>query len=328
MTDALKKLGEIGLLPTVDVADAAKAVETAKALNEGGIGACVATVETAAAIRAALPECVLGACVATAENVDAAVSAGVDFVVSAGLNPALVEYCVGKNVAIVPGATTASEIELGVSLGLTVFNFFPAPIAGGLDAIKALAEAFPTVRFVPTGAVDWAEIDAYSRCGAILAIGGRFVAPCSAVAAGDWAGIAANAKRAVELLLGLEMGHVGINCQSSDEAGSTADWLGDSRNADFVLRRRRGRNDEVAEFRGEGAYRDRRQLRRSSRVSPATSRRRVPRFQMRAGRNADRRLLDGRDRRFRGPPLPEILIDGGILTSETASLAEIGGFAV
>ena len=91
MTDALKKLGEIGLLPTVDVADAAKAVETAKALNEGGIGACVATVETAAAIRAALPECVLGACVATAENVDAAAAAGVDFVVSAGLNPALVE---------------------------------------------------------------------------------------------------------------------------------------------------------------------------------------------------------------------------------------------
>jgi len=225
MTDALKKLGEIGLLPTVDVAGAAKAVETAKALNEGGIDACVATVETAAAIRAALPECVLGACVATAENVDAAVAAGVDFVVSAGLNPALVEYCVGKNVAIVPGATTASEIELGVSLGLTVFNFFPAPIAGGLDAIKALAKAFPTVRFVPTGAVDWAEIDAYSRCGAILAIGGRFVAPCSAVAAGDWAGIAANAKRAVELLLGLEMGHVGINCQSSEEAGSTADWF-------------------------------------------------------------------------------------------------------
>lgn len=225
MTDALKKLGEIGFLPTVDVADAAKAVETAKALNEGGIGACVATVETASAIRAALPECVLGACVATAENVDAAAAAGVDFVVSAGLNPALVEYCVGKNVAIVPGATTASEIELGVSLGLTVFNFFPAPVAGGLAAIKALAEAFPTVRFVPTGAVDWAEIDAYSRCGAILAIGGRFVAPCSAVAAGDWAGIAANAKRAVELLLGLEMGHVGINCQSSDEAGSTADWF-------------------------------------------------------------------------------------------------------
>lgn len=225
MTDALKKLGEIGFLPTVDVADAAKAVETAKALNEGEIGACVATVETAAAIRAALPELVLGVCVSTTENVDAAVSAGADFVVSAGLNPALVEYCVGKNVAIVPGATTATELELGLSLGLTVFNFFPAPVAGGLDAIKALAEAFPTARFIPTGAVDWAEVDAYSRCGAILAIGGRFVAPCSAVAAGDWAGITANAKRAVDLLLGLEMGHVGINCETSDEAGSTADWF-------------------------------------------------------------------------------------------------------
>ena len=94
-----------------------------------------------------------------------------------------------------------------------------------MAAIKALTEAFPTVRFIPTGAVDWAEIDAYSRCGAILAIGGRFVAPCSAIAAGDWAGIAANAKRAVELLLGLEMGHVGINCETSDEAGATADWF-------------------------------------------------------------------------------------------------------
>lgn len=229
--DALKKLEQIGFLPTVDVADAAKAVETAKALNEGGIGAALASARDAesvgalAAIRAALPELVLGACVATAENVDAAISAGADFVVSAGLNPALVEYCVGKNVAIVPGATTASEIEVGVSLGLTVFNFFPAPVAGGLAAIKALAEAFPTVRFVPTGAVDWADVDAYSRCGAVSAIGGRFIAPCSAIACGDWAGIAANAKRAVDLLLGLEMGHVGINCETSDEAGATADWF-------------------------------------------------------------------------------------------------------
>lgn len=229
--DALKKLEQIGFLPTVDVADAAKAVETAKALNEGGIGAALASARDAesvgalAAIRAAFPELVLGACVATAENVDAAISAGADFVVSAGLNPALVEYCVGKNVAIVPGATTASEIEVGVSLGLTVFNFFPAPVAGGLAAIKALAEAFPTVRFVPTGAVDWADVDAYSRCGAISAIGGRFIAPCSAIACGDWAGIAANAKRAVDLLLGLEMGHVGINCETSDEAGATADWF-------------------------------------------------------------------------------------------------------
>lgn len=229
--DALKKLEQIGFLPTVDVADAAKAVETAKALNEGGIGAALASARDAesvgalAAIRAALPELVLGACVATAENVDAAISAGADFVVSAGLNPALVEYCVGKNVAIVPGATTASEIEVGVSLGLTVFNFFPAPVAGGLAAIKALAEAFPTVRFVPTGAVDWADVDAYTRCGAVSAIGGRFIAPCSAIACGDWAGIAANAKRAVDLLLGLEMGHVGINCETSDEAGATADWF-------------------------------------------------------------------------------------------------------
>ncbi len=229
--DALKKLEQIGFLPTVDVADAAKAVETAKALNEGGIGASLASARDAesvgalAAIRAALPELVLGACVATAENVDAAISAGADFVVSAGLNPALVEYCVGKNVAIVPGATTASEIEVGVALGLTVFNFFPAPVAGGLAAIKALAEAFPTVRFVPTGAVDWADVDAYSRCGAVSAIGGRFIAPCSAIACGDWAGIAANAKRAVDLLLGLEMGHVGINCETSDEAGATADWF-------------------------------------------------------------------------------------------------------
>lgn len=229
--DALKKLEQIGFLPTVDVADAAKAVETAKALNEGGIGAALASARDAesvgalAAIRAALPELVLGACVATSENVDAAISAGADFVVSAGLNPALVEYCVGKNVAIVPGATTASEIEVGVSLGLTVFNFFPAPVAGGLAAIEALAEAFPTVRFLPTGAVDWADVDAYSRCGAVSAIGGRFIAPCSAIACGDWAGIAANAKRAVDLLLGLEMGHVGINCETSDEAGATADWF-------------------------------------------------------------------------------------------------------
>ena len=82
--------------------------------------------------------CVGAGTVLTTEQVDSAVSAGAKFIVSPGLNPKVVKYCVEKHIPVVPGTSTPSEIEQAMELGLNVVKFFPAEQSGGLAKIKAM----------------------------------------------------------------------------------------------------------------------------------------------------------------------------------------------
>ncbi|MBQ9812573.1 MAG: bifunctional 4-hydroxy-2-oxoglutarate aldolase/2-dehydro-3-deoxy-phosphogluconate aldolase [Thermoguttaceae bacterium] len=233
-TNAMEMIEKVGLLPLVNVSDPGKAVPIAKALADGGIPIVEVTLrdktalESLANIHKELPDTLVGAgTVKSPEQAAAALDAGADFIVSPGVNPSTIKYCQEKGVAIVPGAVTATELELGTSLGLDVFKFFPADLSGGLDVIKALRGPFGNVRFVPTGGVSLANMKPYVEDPAILAIGGSFLTPKEAVAASDWASVTKTAERAVEISLGFAMGHVGINCNSVDEANTTAGWFND-----------------------------------------------------------------------------------------------------
>ncbi len=230
--NAMEMIEKVGLLPLVNVSDSSKAVPIAKALADGGIPIVEvalrdkAALESIANIRKELPELFVGAgTVKSPEQVAASLEAGAEFIVSPGVNPSTVKYCQERGVAIVPGAVTASELELGASLGLEVFKFFPAEISGGLPAIKALRGPFGNVRFVPTGGVSLSNMKPYAEDPAVLAIGGSFLTPKEAVDSSDWTAITKIAKRAVEVSLGFAMGHVGINCNSLDEASATAGWF-------------------------------------------------------------------------------------------------------
>ena len=92
--------------------------------------------------------------VLTTDQVDRAVSAGAKFIVSPGLNPRIVQYCLDKNVPITPGTATPSDIERALELGLDVVKFFPAEVNGGIKAIKAMAAPYTQVKFMPTGGVN------------------------------------------------------------------------------------------------------------------------------------------------------------------------------
>ena len=93
-------------------------------------------------------------CIATTEQVDEAVEAGAKFIVSPGLNPDTVEYCVKKGIPILPGCSSPSDIEQAIKYGLDVVKFFPAEAAGGLKAIKAMAAPYSQIRFMPTGGIN------------------------------------------------------------------------------------------------------------------------------------------------------------------------------
>ena len=115
MTELETRLYETGLIPVITLKDPAKAADLAHALTEGGLPAAEITfrVEGAAdairAMRAAEPEMLLAAgTVLTTAQVDAAIEAGVDFVVTPGLDPNIVRYCQEKGVPVIPGCATPS----------------------------------------------------------------------------------------------------------------------------------------------------------------------------------------------------------------------------
>ena len=160
MNAVLEQISKIGIVPVVKIDNAADALPLAKALCAGGLPCAEVTFRTSAAAEAIkimtdnFPSMCVGAgTVLNAEQVDAAVAAGAKFIVSPGLNPRTVKYCVEKNIPITPGTSSPSDIEQAIELGLDVVKFFPAEQSGGLAKIKAMAAPYVNMKFMPTGGV-------------------------------------------------------------------------------------------------------------------------------------------------------------------------------
>ncbi len=233
MNEMLNKIQKMGIVPVVKLDDAKDAVPLAKALVEGGLPCAEVTFRTAAAeesirrMRQAYPEMLIGAgTVLTTEQVDIAVAAGATFIVSPGLNPKVVRYCVEKNIPITPGCTNPSDIETAIELGLEVVKFFPAEAAGGLAMIKAMAAPYVNMKFMPTGGITEKNLISYLDFPKIIACGGSWMVSDELVKAGDFDKITTLTKQAVALMLGFEIRHVGINMSNETEANSVADLFG------------------------------------------------------------------------------------------------------
>lgn len=230
MNEVLQKIQKIGIVPVVVLDDAKDAAPLAKALCEGGLPCAEVTFRTAAAeesiriISTDFPNMLVGAgTVLTTEQADRAVSAGAKFIVSPGLDPKIVQHCIDRNIPVVPGTCTPSDLALASSLGLDVVKFFPAEQAGGLPMIKAMAAAYTQMMFMPTGGVNSKNLTSYLAYDKILACGGSWMVKKDLIAAGEFDKIRALTKEAVQTMLGFELAHVGINCENAEEAEKTAD---------------------------------------------------------------------------------------------------------
>ena len=230
MYEVLEKIQKIGIVPVVVLDDAKDAKPLAKALCEGGLPCAEVTFRTAAAeesiriMAEEFPEMLIGAgTVLTTEQVDRAVNAGAKFIVSPGLNPEVVKYCVSKDIPITPGTSNPSDIETALSFGLEVVKFFPAEAAGGLNMIKSLAAPYTNVKFMPTGGINANNINSYLAFDKIIACGGSWMVKGDLIKAGDFDKIRELTKEAVQTMLGFELKHIGINCENEAEADSTAD---------------------------------------------------------------------------------------------------------
>ena len=182
MTDMMKQLQKLGIVPVVVLDREEDALPLAEALVKGGLPCAEVTFRTAAAEGAirkmakAYPDMIIGAgTVLTTEQADRAIDAGAKFIVSPGFNPKVTEYVLKKGVPMTPGVCTPTEIEATLQFDLDVLKFFPAEPSGGLKMIKALAAPYVGVNFMPTGGISAANVREYLAYNRIVACGGSWM---------------------------------------------------------------------------------------------------------------------------------------------------------
>ena len=207
MNKVLEEIKKIGIVPVVVLDDEKDAKPLAKALCEGGLPCAEVTFRTKAAeesiriMSKEYPNMLVGAgTVLTTEQVDRAVEAGAKFIVSPGLNPKIVSYCIEKGIPVTPGCQTPSDIEKALELGLEVVKFFPAEPAGGLNMIKALAAPYTDVLFMPTGGINPKNVVDYLKFDRILACGGSWMVKGNLVKEGKFDEITALVKEAAQIV--------------------------------------------------------------------------------------------------------------------------------
>lgn len=221
----LKEISKIGIVPVIKINDAEKAVPLAKALIDGGLPIAEITFRTDAAeesirrVSEAFPEMLVGAgTVLTVEQAKRAKDAGAKFIVSPGFNPKVVSWCLENGITPTPGCTSPSEIEAALELGLKAVKFFPAEQSGGIAKIKALSAPYSGLKFIPTGGISLDNLTSYITNKKILACGGSFMVKEDYINNSEWDKITELTRKSVSVMLGLEIGHIGINADSDSDA--------------------------------------------------------------------------------------------------------------
>lgn len=190
------------VIPVLIVDDVAQAAPMAAALVAGGLRVLEVTLRTPAALDVIremkqVEGAIVGAgTVLNDADLDAALAAGSEFIVSPALTDHLGRAAIANGVPFLPGIANAGDIMRGLDLGLQRFKFFPAMASGGLPAIRALAAPFGQVRFCPTGGITEATAPEWLAEPSILCVGGGWIVPKGAL---DTAAIKAAAQRAVSL---------------------------------------------------------------------------------------------------------------------------------
>jgi 2-dehydro-3-deoxyphosphogluconate aldolase/(4S)-4-hydroxy-2-oxoglutarate aldolase len=181
------------VIPVIRIDDPESALPLARALAAGGLPVLEITLRTAhaltaiRAIAAALPDVVVGAgTVLHPSQLEELDGTGCRFVVSPGSTPDLLHAATDAGIPFLPGAATASEVMALLARGYVRQKLFPAEPAGGVPLLKGLREPIPQVTFCPTGGIDLKKAPSYLALPNVACVGGSWVVPADAIAAGDW----------------------------------------------------------------------------------------------------------------------------------------------
>lgn len=182
MVSIFSRLSEIGVIPVVTLEDAAVAADLGCALMDGNLPCAEITFRTPAAaeaiknMSAACPEMCVGAgTILTVAQAESARASGAQFIVTPGFDEAIINWCLEHQMPVVPGVMTPTEINLALNKGLEIVKFFPAEVAGGVKALKAMGAPYGEVRFMPTGGVNITNLPNYLALPNVVACGGSWM---------------------------------------------------------------------------------------------------------------------------------------------------------
>lgn len=203
----LTKLRELKIVPVIALENADDILPLGKALVENGLPVAEITFRSAAAIdairklRQTYPDILIAAgTVLTSEQVFQAKEAGVDFIVTPGFNPKIVQLCQDLNLPITPGVNNPMAIEAALEMGITAVKFFPAEASGGTKMIKALVAPYAMLQIMPTGGINTANIHDYLAIPNVVACGGSWFVEKSLINAQNWTEIGKLIREAIQLV--------------------------------------------------------------------------------------------------------------------------------
>jgi 2-dehydro-3-deoxyphosphogluconate aldolase/(4S)-4-hydroxy-2-oxoglutarate aldolase len=201
-----QRLAAAPVVPLIQAEDPEVAVQIANALAAGGLTVVEVVFRTAealqclAAVAGHCKDVIVGAgTVLNVAQAEAAIESGARFLVSPGLDVAVVKLAMARNIEVFPGVSTATETMQAWNLDLRTVKFFPAGLLGGPAMLKALGSVFGEMRFMPTGGISAANLADYLALPSVIACGGSWLTPKESVAAGDYDVITGLAREAVEI---------------------------------------------------------------------------------------------------------------------------------
>lgn len=210
MTDVIERIKKYKILPIITIDRAGDIIPVIQALTEGGLSVAEVTFRTGAAkealklARREFPDMLLGAgTVLTPDQADAAFDAGVEFVVTPGFNPKVIDHCIERKITVIPGLNSPTQIEQALERGITRVKFFPAEASGGLPFINAIAGPYKVVRFMATGGIHPGNLKDYLSNQYIFACGGSWMVKKDLIQEGRFDEITPLVKRSLEIIQGM-----------------------------------------------------------------------------------------------------------------------------
>jgi 2-dehydro-3-deoxyphosphogluconate aldolase/(4S)-4-hydroxy-2-oxoglutarate aldolase len=206
MSEILRQIEALQIVPVVAIPSVELAIPLAEALEKGDLPCAEITLRTEAGLEAIRgladrPNFMVGAgtvhSVAQAQSV---ADAGAKFVVTPGLNPKTVAWCLDNNVTIIPGVSSPTDLEMALEFGLGVVKFFPAEACGGIKMLKALSGPYGGVRFMPTGGISPDNLRDYLRLPSVIACGGSWMVKSDLIASTKFDEITKRTAAATSLL--------------------------------------------------------------------------------------------------------------------------------
>jgi len=198
-------LGKNRVIPVLVIEDASWASELGKCLLDSGVSIVEVTLRTDASWQAIetmknISGLIVGMGSVSKEiDLDRGKDLGVEFAVSAGLRNDLVLKARALGIPYLPGVATPSEVLSGIGLSLEILKWFPAETLGGISALKAISAPFPNARFIPTGGITQENAGQYLQEKSVLAVGGSWMFPKSAMSEKNLPEIARLAAQAARL---------------------------------------------------------------------------------------------------------------------------------